>query len=161
MTDGGYTPAQAWAIQEGYARERVLREAETWIGTPYHHAASVKGSGVDCGTLLIEVYSNAGVIKRFSPRKYSRQFHLHRDEEWYKGYVETWASPVEDPRPGDLVLFKVGRLFAHGAIITQPGWPHVIHAMAREESVIPDDISQTSLKDAERIFYNPWRGPVT
>jgi len=161
MTDSGPSTSQERVIWEALARERVLKEAQTWIGTPYHHAASVKGAGVDCGTLLIEVYSNAGVIEKFSPRKYSRQFHLHRDEEWYKGYVETWASPVEDPKPGDLVLFKVGRLFAHGAIIIEPGWPYVIHAMAREEFVIPDDISRTALKNAEWIFYNPWKGPVT
>lgn len=158
MTDGGYSTEQLWTLQEQSGRSRVVEEAKTWIGTPYHHAASVKGAGVDCGTLLIEVYSDAGIIERFKPRKYSRQFHLHRDEEWYKQYVETWATPVEDPKPGDLVLFKVGRLYAHGAIILD--WPLVIHAMAREEFVIQDDISKSWLSKADKIFYNPWKGGI-
>lgn len=156
MTDGGYTTEQAWAIQEGYARDRVVEEALTWEGTPYHHAASIKGAGVDCGTFLIEVYSAAGVIKKFKPRQYSRQFHLHRDEEWYKAYVEEWASPVDTPQRGDVVLFKVGRLYSHGAICIE--WPLIIHAPAREGAVQRDDVTTVGwMQDAPRLFYDPWR----
>jgi cell wall-associated NlpC family hydrolase len=36
-------------------RAAVVREAESWIGTPFHHAARVKGAGIDCLMLLAEV----------------------------------------------------------------------------------------------------------
>ena len=139
-------------------RAQVVEEALSWIGTPYHHAASVKGAGADCGTLLIEVYSRCDVIEKFKPRKYSRQFHLHRDEEWYKRYVESWATPVDTPQMGDICLFKVGRLFSHGAVVID--WPHVVHAMAREEFVIKDDVSKGWLFGVERLFFDPFRGPA-
>ena len=42
-------------------REAVVTEAASWIGTPFHHAARVKGAGVDCLMLLAEVYERAGV----------------------------------------------------------------------------------------------------
>ena len=29
-------------------RAAVVKEAESWIGTPFHHAARVKGAGIDC-----------------------------------------------------------------------------------------------------------------
>lgn len=34
----------------------TVAEALTWLGTPYHQQGRVKGVGVDCGTLLCEVY---------------------------------------------------------------------------------------------------------
>lgn len=135
-------------------REEVIKVAREWKGTPYHHAARVKGHGVDCGTLLIAVYSEVGVIEDFQPRKYSRQFHFHKDEEWYKSYVETWATQVEYPRPGDVALFKVGRIYSHGAIVVD--WPIVIHALAKEECVLEDDISRGALFRSPVLFYDPW-----
>lgn len=36
---------------------QAVAEAITWLGTPYHHQGRVKGVGVDCGTLLCEVYA--------------------------------------------------------------------------------------------------------
>ena len=39
----------------GALREAVVTEAKTWIGTPFHHAARIKGAGVDCLMLLSRV----------------------------------------------------------------------------------------------------------
>ena len=44
-------------------RAEVVRVARSFIGTPYHHMGRVKGAGVDCATLLAEVYYEAGVLK--------------------------------------------------------------------------------------------------
>jgi cell wall-associated NlpC family hydrolase len=135
-------------------RENVLKVANEWCGTPYHHRASVKGHGADCGTLLISVYSEAGCIENFTPRAYSRQFHLHRNEEWYKGYVESWAKPVQTPKPGDVALWKIGRIYSHGAIVVE--WPIVIHALAKEGCVMKDDVSRGNLSDKEPLFFTLW-----
>lgn len=136
------------------SREDALKVAQSWIGTPYHHAARVKGHGADCGTLLIAVYSEAGVIEDFKPRKYSRQFHFHKDEEWYKTYVESWGVQVPYPQPGDVALFKVGRIYSHGAIVVE--WPLVIHALAKEGCVLLDDVSKGALARAPVLFYDLW-----
>ena len=45
-------------------RAAVVAAARSWIGTPYHHAADVKGVGVDCAMLLVRVYSDLGLIDR-------------------------------------------------------------------------------------------------
>ena len=37
----------------------AVQEALTWLGTPYHHQGRVKGVGVDCGTLICEVYEKS------------------------------------------------------------------------------------------------------
>lgn len=37
-------------------RVRVVEIARRWIGTPYHHQASLKGVGCDCLGLVRGVY---------------------------------------------------------------------------------------------------------
>ena len=67
-------------------RAAVVAEARSWIGTPYHHAADVKGHGVDCALLLVRVYCDLGLVEPFDPRPYTRDWFLHRSEERYLGF---------------------------------------------------------------------------
>ena len=52
-------------ILESAQRQAVLAEAESWIGTPFHHQGQVKGrqGGVDCAMLLLEVFLAAGSLR--------------------------------------------------------------------------------------------------
>ena len=76
-------------------REAVIREAESWIGTPFHHAARIKGAGVDCLMLLAEIYERAGVVPHIDPPFYVPDWHLHRDAERYLEGLA--ATPVRSP----------------------------------------------------------------
>jgi hypothetical protein len=51
---------------------------------------------------------------------------LHRDAERYLEGLTRHASEIPAPLPGDIALFRFGRTFSHGAIVTQ--WPLLIHA---------------------------------
>ena len=64
-------------------REKVVAEAKSWIGTPYHNCADVKGVGCDCGMLLVRVFVDLGIVEPFDPRPYAHDWHLHRGEERY------------------------------------------------------------------------------
>jgi NlpC/P60 family len=110
-------------------RARVVEVARSWISTPYHDNAMVKGHGVDCATLLVAVFQEAGLTAPIDIPAYSPQWHLHRGEEKYMNEVLRHAKEIsqEDAQPGDVVLYRIGRLYAHGAIIVD--WPvEVIHA---------------------------------
>jgi NlpC/P60 family putative phage cell wall peptidase len=108
-------------------RQAVVAEAERWIGTPFHHAARVEQAGVDCLMLLAEVYERAGIVPRVEPPFYVPDWHLHRDAERYMEGLLRYACAIDaPPRPGDIALFKFGRTFSHGAIVT--AWPRLIHA---------------------------------
>lgn len=108
-------------------REAVVAEAAAWIGTPFHHAARVKGAGVDCLMLLAEVYERAGVTGHIAPPFYVPDWHLHQGAERYmEGLLHHARPSAGPPRPGDIALFRFGRTFSHGAIVTQ--WPRLIHA---------------------------------
>lgn len=107
-------------------RLKVVEEAESWIGTPFHHAGRVKAGGVDCLMLLAEVYERADVTAHIEPPFYVPDWHLHRDAERYMEGLIGYACPVDEPQPGDIALFRFGRTFSHGAIVV--AWPRVIHA---------------------------------
>ena len=102
-------------------RAAVVAEARRWIGTPYHHQADVLGAGVDCGMLLVRVYVDCGLVPAFDPRPYPVQWHLHRSDERYLGFLIARGIEVEAPEPGDIVVWRIGRAYAHGGVVT--GWP--------------------------------------
>ena len=114
------TPAQ---------RQAVVAEARSWLRTPYHDHGRVKGAGADCALFPLEVYTTVlGLTAPPIPR-YVMQWHLHRDAEMYLDYVRAFGAieiAETEAQPGDFVLWRVGRVYSHGAIIVD--WPHVIHA---------------------------------
>lgn len=148
-------------MSETEDRARVVAEARSWLGCPYHHAANVRGAGVDCAFLLIEVFSDLGLIERFDPRPYSRDFMLHRDEEKYLGQLLARARPVEILEPGDVIMFRVGRLYAHGGIVTRAEPLSIVHAFAPAGCVVEEDIHRCGYlqeKMPNAKFFSYWGG---
>ena len=108
-------------MDEAAARAAVVAAARAWIGTPYHHMADVKGVGVRlrdaAGARLLSISAwSSRSIRAPIPR----DWHLHRGEERYLGFLLARAREVAAPLPGDVVLFRYGRCFSHGGIVTQP-----------------------------------------
>ena len=124
-------------------RAEIVREAREWIGTPYHDHAEVKGrdGGVDCAQLIRRVFINVGLVSDFTVPYYSPQQFLHSDAEDYLRTVMTFSREIAeaDARPGDVVLYKMGRAYGHGAIIIDPGWPSIIHAWSLARMVCRGD----------------------
>jgi cell wall-associated NlpC family hydrolase len=146
------------------ARQTVVAEAASWLGTPYHHMGRVKGAhgspagagGVDCLTLLAEVYERAGVIGHAEIPFYPPDWHLHRSDELYLGGVLDRAKEIPGPpQPGDIAIFKMGRCFAHGVIVTR--WPRLIHAHFNA-GVIGGDATQGPLAGRTVRFFDPFVG---
>lgn len=133
-------------------RQAVVCEAQTWVATPYHHCADVKGHGVDCAMFLSRVYSAAGVVPFIDPRPYPVDWHLHRNEERYLQTIAPYAREIfTPPEPGDFLLFRYGRTFSHSAIVIKT--PGVIHAHAQERAVVWGDLTLAPLKDRPfRVF---------
>lgn len=110
-------------------RDKVVNEAKTWIPTPYHSGARIKGVGVDCGQYLIGVYENAGVLSQgeCDPGTYSQEWHLHRSEEKYLAWIQKYCDiATGEPLPGDIAVFRFGRCNSHAGIVL--AWPMIIHA---------------------------------
>lgn len=134
-------------------REQAVAEARSWLGTPYHHQARVKGAGVDCGQLLLAVYAAIGVIPELEVGNYAFDWHIHRSEEHYLGWVSKFAHQVETPKPGDIALFKFGRCVSHGAIVIE--WPLVLHAYIGQGCVLTL-ATGNELRDRLHSFWSVW-----
>jgi cell wall-associated NlpC family hydrolase len=136
---------------EAAQRAAVVSAARLWVNTPWKHKAHVLGHGVDCAHHLLETGVRSGMVKRFDPEFYTHDWHWHRDEERFLAAVGQHAAEVGEGQasikergrgftvlPGNVLLWKNGRTFSHGAIVSE--WPMVIHAsfparICLEESV--------------------------
>ena len=140
-------------------RFAVIEEALGWLRTPYHHMARVKGAGVDCLTLLAEVYERAGIIPHVEVPFYPADWNLHRNAERYLDGVMQYAREIpavddsNSPRPADIAVFKFGRCFAHGAIVFQ--WPRLIHAW-HNAGVVYADATQGQLAGRPVRIFDPF-----
>lgn len=123
-------------------RTQVVAAARAWLGTPYHHAADLKGVGVDCAMILVRVFCDLGLVPPFDPRPYVRDWMMHRDDERYLGFLGERSREVQAPQPGDVVLFRVGRCFAHGGIVTGADPLTLVHAYAPARCVVEERLDR-------------------
>jgi cell wall-associated NlpC family hydrolase len=124
-------------------RARVVAHARRWIETPYHSNADVLGTGVDCGMLLVRAFVDAGTVEPFDPRPYPADWHLHHGEERYLGFIRLHFGPVERERaaPGDVVVFRYGRCYSHGGIVTGIAPLTIVHAFMPYGRVVEEAMS--------------------
>lgn len=136
---------------------RICAYSQSWIGTPYHHAARVKGVGVDCAQLLIGVFCDElQLVPTPEVEDYPPDWMMHRSEERFLSTLQTCAREIEQPEPGDVAIWMWGRCFAHAAIVQS--WPVVVHADSRCGKVTLADASQGKFVERNRPvkFFRMW-----
>lgn len=76
-------------------QKKLVKEAETWIGTPYLYAGAEKGKGTDCSGFVMKVYLESCEMKL--PRNSAKQ--------------AEFCVPIkeEEVEAGDLVFFATGK----------------------------------------------------
>lgn len=124
-------------------REAIVTEARSWIGTPYHTHAGVKGVGVDCGMLLVRVYTTVGLLPEGTDLpNYAPDWYLHEQSSgWVEDYLSSFTHEVDTVDLGDILLFKYGRAYSHGCIVTCLNPVMVIHAYAPLRCVIEEELT--------------------
>ncbi len=136
-------------------RAAVVAAARKWRRTPYHSEADVLGAGVDCGMFLVRVFVDLGLVPPFDPRPYAPDWMLHQDEERYLGWVYRSCGVVETPLPGDIALFRFGRCYSHGGIVTEANPVALIHAFRDVGFVIEERLHQNPvlMKPIHKLLY--------
>lgn len=113
-------------------RRAFIEEALSWVGTPYHHHACVKGRGVDCVHLLIGAAHGAGLTDiDFCPEEYRNYRRMALDDrlvEILDQYLVKIA--VGDLTGGDVVVFKIADHPQHVGIMVSG--THFVHAHSRD-----------------------------
>jgi NlpC/P60 family putative phage cell wall peptidase len=122
------------------SRAAILREARSWIGTPYHHQASLKGVGCNCLGLVRGVWRAV----------------LGPEPEAIPGYSSDWGEVGADETmlaaarrhlieidpaeagAGDVMVFRMrpGRVAKHAGILTKGEWRMANGAVASPRSIL-------------------------
>lgn len=147
-------------MMEAEERARVVAEARKWICTPYHNCADRRGVGVDCGMLIVRTFVDTGLCPPFDPRPYPPDWHLHRGEERYLGFVFDRCAEVSTAQPGDVMVFRYGRCYSHGGIVTGVAPLRLVHAFWPAKAVVEEDLGRNvQLSDPARAprFFSYWK----
>lgn len=143
--------------QQSEQRKLVVDEALSWIGTPFHERAAVKGEkgGVDCARFIAAVFKGALSLEMPVP-DVSLQYNLHHSDELYLREVEKYFHEIgPTPLPGDLVIPKLGRIHWHGSIVIE--WPYVVSAHGHAGKVLKTNAEVDDwIVGRELKFYSLW-----
>ena len=140
-------------------RSAVVAAARSWIGTPYHNCADIKGVGVDCGMLLVRIFVDTGLCAPFDPRPYPVDWHLHRSDERYLGFIQGRGREVKEALPGDIIMLRYGRAYSHGGVVTKTEPMTIVHAFHQARCVLEEEMRHNSvLADASRAprYFSIW-----
>ncbi len=124
-------------------RADVIDIARSWIGTPYHHQASVKGIGADCLGLVRGVWREVYGREPEPPPAYSADWAEAggRETLLLAAAKHALRLPIDARRPGDILIFRLraGLPAKHAGILTDAA--KFVHAAqsgpATEVALVP------------------------
>ncbi len=118
-------------MQTPLTRDEIVVTARSWIGTPYHHQASIRGIGTDCLGLVRGVWKELYGADAEAAPAYSRDW---AEASGREAMLEAAAKhlvrvPIKLIEAGDVVVFRLraGTVAKHAAILT--GKSTMVHAM--------------------------------
>lgn len=120
----------------GITKEQVLNAAETWLHTPWHPNAALKGIGADCVGFIEGVSNDLGLYLK-APRNYKPLATDYLAVE----YLNEFYTPKYDNNysPGDLLLFEHFGFPSHFAFYC--GNDIIIHANKIKKEVLKETLT--------------------
>ena len=117
-------------MSAGVSRSDIVAAAQNWLGTPYHHQASLRGVGCDCLGLVRGVWRDLYGDEPEPPPPYSQGWAESLGMETLAEAALRHLSPVARglEKPGDVLLFRWRTHLPakHCAILTAPD--RILHA---------------------------------
>ncbi len=110
--------------------EDVVRVARNWIGTPYHHQASLRGVGTDCLGLVRGIWRDLYQREAEMPPRYTRDWAEASGRETMLEAARRHMieKQLADAAAGNVVVFRLrdGAVAKHAGVLT--GLDTMIHA---------------------------------
>ncbi len=112
-------------------RPHIISLARTWLGTPYHHQASLKGAGTDCIGLIRGIWRELYGREAETAPAYTRDWAEATGRETLLEAARGHLIEIDpsDAVPGDVLVFRYrgSAIAKHAAILATP--TTMIHAM--------------------------------
>lgn len=137
-------------------RKQIVKVTNTWVDTPYHHQAGVKGVGVDCAYLVGHIAVELKLIDTFVVAPYSIEWHWHNNTEEMIKIIESFGcveKSLDKIKPGDILAFKYGRVCSHLGIFV--GDNNFVHAHLKAGKVLLNSLEGDFLKRLTRVYSFP------
>lgn len=137
-------------------RQRIVEEARSWNGTPYHNQAKLKGVGVDCAMLVVAVAQEVGALSKDIniDTSYSPEWALHNRKELMCELIEQYQCVRTDELlPGNIITFRYGRVQSHMGIMLNNN--QFIHAVRDIGFVVINELAEPFLNHLGRIYTFP------
>jgi NlpC/P60 family putative phage cell wall peptidase len=89
-------------------RTHIVTLARTWLGTPYHHQASLKGAGTDCVGLVRGIWRELYGTEPQALPAYTRDWaEAHGRETLLEAARRHLVEiPYAEVQPGDILIFR-------------------------------------------------------
>jgi cell wall-associated NlpC family hydrolase len=117
-------------------REQIVAAARRWLGTPFHHQGRLKGVGVDCAGVIVEVARELKIgdvdVQGYGHRPDSREL-----EQLCRDHMT--LIPFDQSKPGDVLLIMIDSAPQHLAFRTDVG---LLHSYAPARRVVEHGIDQ-------------------
>ena len=131
-------------------KNKLIKEVESWIGTPWIHNQASKGVGADCVQFLVNSFKNIGVLpEEYKTRKYDKDWAMHNARSILREELVKIAEQVQDIKEGDIVLFITGKTSGHIGIYC--GNNKIIHSHIRH------GVCEIKLDALQNIIDSIWR----
>ncbi len=132
-------------------RDDIVKEARTYLGTPFVHQGRLKGKGIDCIGLIADVGKTLNLIN-YDNTTYSRQ----PDGKFLLAEMNKIFEVVETDKmqSGDIVLFWVKNLKypQHVGILTDYGF---IHTNSYVGKVVEHRLAEEHRKRIVKVYKYP------
>jgi cell wall-associated NlpC family hydrolase len=106
-------------------RSEFIELARTWIGTPYHDQARLKGVGADCIGYIVGLVSEATGRHITAPINYGRYPSPAIALQGIRDSGECEPIEFAQALPGDIVYMRIAREPQHFGIVSEAG--QIIH----------------------------------
>lgn len=134
-------------------KDKLNQIALSYVGTPHHNGANIKKVGLDCCTLITNIYQEGGFGNFPITFGYSADWYCQRNcKELVLPYLEKYCNKVNELEIGDVISYRFGRSeYAHLSIYL--GDNKVIHCSADYGTEIRkiDDFCFCDAKGKSRI----------
>lgn len=119
------------SAQRSRTRTAVVRIARSWIGTPYHHQASLIGCGTDCLGLVRGIWRELYGTEPATLPPYTRDWAEATGRETLLDAARRHLVEVENEiaQPGDVLVFRLRESLPAKHVAILATGTTMIHAM--------------------------------